>query len=201
MRSLLLCLAAPVLLSACSGLLTEDLGLSSGFATPTSNGNFNAGLSQTTVPDGLIDGDGDGFAFQAGVQGGSGLRAISGLLPGTDTAAWPTTGTATYTGDYLLIEIVDIFTIPGQIEGTPYTLGGPMSLSTNFANNSVVGSSSDGLLTINGSVNNGDLNGSVTFDRVTGALDGVAGSDQIIGVYHGTSDQLVYAGGFIADRD
>lgn len=188
-----------LLAGACTGTPSQDDLTFSGFVTPT-NGTINAGLTQATT-NGLIDAEGEGFLFQTGVRDGEGLEAVVGLLPGTDTTFRPSEGLATYTGEYMIGTVTDIALSEGFISGIPGETRGRLDLQVDFGSGAVTGSSGNGQLSLSGGLNGRTLEGTVRFQGVPGPLSGNVGGDQAFGVFHGNSADLIYAGGFIAERD
>lgn len=197
---LVLCLSS---LSACG--FTEAIqnnATQSGFVTPSTNGAISVGLSQSSG--GTVRTiDGNGYAFQAGSDPGEGLAAYSGILPGTQTDAWPTSGAATYSGTYEGVQISGInLDGAGFISGMSGPMSGTLTLSADFAQNTLTGTSDNGLLTVDGQVGGGGtLSGSVNYQGVGGDLTELAGGDTAVGAFHRNNADLIYAGGFIADRD
>lgn len=200
MRTVLLALPALAVLCACSGVTSTSDVTNSGFVSASPFGAINVGLTQT-LTNGLTDDDGEGFAFQTGDRIGAGFEAVSALIPGTDVTFRPSTGTGTYTGAYSVGVISDIAIVGDFVEGSQLEGIGLLTLNVNFASGAVAGQSDDGLLTVDGGLSGRDLSGSVTFLDVPGTLDGLVGGDQAFGIFHGNDPGLVYAGGFIADRD
>lgn len=148
---------------------------------------------------------GSGYAIQTGAIPNEGLFAVAGLLPNT-TVTNPPSGTASYNGTYNLIEINNINISGGEIRGTPALRSEPLTLIANFANDKLVDDGGSDLQ-VNGTVNGTDIGGTVTYNGVQGNLDGLIGSNRAIGAFHGegnvgpgTSDDYMYAGGFIANR-
>jgi hypothetical protein len=187
-------------LSACTTTPSQDSLTNSGFVTPTSSGTINAGLTQATT-NGLIDADGEGFLFQTGVREEAGLEAVAGLLPGTEVTFRPSEGSATYTGEYFIGTIRDIDASAGFITGIPGEERGSLSINVDFASGAVAGQGSNGLLSLSGGLSGRNLSGTVIYREVEGPLDGLIGGDQAFGVFHGNNADLIYAGGFIAERD
>lgn len=192
-------LMALLLAGACTGTPSQDDLTFSGFVTP-SNGGINAGLTQATT-NGLIDDDGEGFLFQTGVRDGEGLEAVVGLLPGTDTTFRPSAGSATYTGEYMIGTVTEIELSSGFIGGIPGETRGSLDLQVDFASGAVTGASGNGQLSLSGGLNGRELSGTAEFQGVEGPLSGNVGGDQAFGVFHGNNADLIYAGGFIAERN
>ena len=151
-------------------------------------------------------GSGSGYAFQTGAIPNEGLFAVAGLLPNTTVTAVPTTGFASYSGSYNLVQVSNINISGGEIRGTPALLTEPLTLIANFANDKLVDDGGSNLQ-VNGIVSGTDIGGTVTYNGVQGNLDGLIGGNRAIGAFHGegnvgpgTQDDYMYAGGFIANR-
>jgi hypothetical protein len=179
----------------------QDAATSSGFVTPQGPfGSIENGMTQTLF--GLeFDADGEGYAYQSGSVPDEGLTAVSGLLVGTNTRFWPGQGSATFSGAYEMAVVSAISLNDGTISGLQNRREGDLTLTADFAGHTLRGRSSDGLLQVRGEMDGRFMSGSVVYDGVVGDLQGRAGSDQAFGVFHGNNLDLIYAGGFIADRD
>lgn len=189
-----------VALSACTTTPSQDSLTQSSFVTPSSTGGINVGLTQTNT-DGIVSPAGEGFLFQTGVREGEGLEAVVGILPGTEVTFRPSEGSATYTGNYSIGTIRDIDASGGQIIGFPGVEQGVLTISVDFASGAVEGQASNGQLFLTGGLVGRDLAGTVVYREVAGPLDGLVGGDQAFGVFHGNDADLIYAGGFVLDRD
>lgn len=180
------------LLSACES--AQDGATNSYFVTPLTDGTFLTPLNSDRSSL-FRDANGEGFAFGAGTDS-EGLVARAGLIPGTATQAWPSAGTATMSGQYELVKVSGIDLNNSYISGFTSFERGNLTLTANFAGNTLNGTSNNGLLIVNGRTTGQTLGGGVTYNGVSGALQGVAGADQAFGVFHGNSEDLIYAGGF-----
>lgn len=182
------------LLAACSS--RQEQATNSSFATPDSSGSFSAplGSAATRV---VKDANGEGYAYQVGTDS-RGLAGQSGLLPGTTTQPWASTGTATFKGTYNLLEVSGIGISNDRISGVRSASGGSITLTADFAKNTLTGTSSGGLLVVNGAMTGNAMGGTVTYKGVAGDLTGVAGTDQAFGAFQGNNENLIYAGGFSA---
>lgn len=173
----------------------------------SNSGVINIGLENdiTTRVVPTSPGSFSGYAIQTGAIPNEGLFAVAGLLPNS-TVTTPPSGTASYSGAYSLIEINNINIAGGEIRGTPALRSEPLTLIANFANNKLVDDGGSNLQ-VNGTVNGTDIGGTVRYNGVQGNLDGLIGGNRAIGAFHGegnvgpgTSDDYMYAGGFIANR-
>ena len=183
--------------TALSGCLEADQ-TASGFKTPIAEGVMS-GNSNSNV---AFGGDGspvtgNAYSYQAGGIKDEGFQAYSGIVPGADVSAPPTTGTATMTGRYEVAVVEGIFTTGETVNGLGGTRSGSLTLEANFANGTLVGSG--GQLSVDGTFSGTTLSGTATYDGLSGPLRGLVGSDEAIGVFHGNSDSAVHAGGFIVN--
>ncbi len=192
-----LSLTLVISLSGCGiGDAIQDRSTLSGFSTPNASGVISAGLTNTIS--GLdTDGSGGGYAYQAGALSGEGLKAVAGIIPGTNVGALPISGAATLTGTFEVVTITGISTSGDTISGIALTSSGALSLDVDFGNGTLTGSS--GLLSVDGNFSSANLNGTVTYNGVSGTLDGLVGGTQTVGVFHGNNFEAIYAGGFIVD--
>ena len=74
---------------------------------------------------------------------------------------------------------------------------GVINLTADFDAGTLTGST--GGLEVNGRMTGSDLGGGVSYRGVRGGLDGLVGSDQAIGAFHGNNADLIYSGGFLTD--
>ncbi|MBB5722563.1 hypothetical protein FHS72_002189 [Loktanella ponticola] len=183
-------------MSACE--TTQDQATMSGFTSPSSTGRISGDLSGNPVVP-IIDEDGDGFSFTAGSVSGEGLKAVAGLVAGTDVSFRPSVGSASYDGVYALTYVDDISLDNGYIRGERDATSGAITLTADFARGTLVSSNSP--VTVNGKLDGRDLSGTVSYRGVNGQLDGLVGGDKTVGAFHGNNANLIYAGGFIAYRE
>lgn len=185
-----------VSLAACE--VTQDEATTSGFTNPSASGRISGVLSSAPVVP-IIDDDGAGFSFTAGSTGGDGLRAVAGLVEGTTVNFRPSVGTGSYAGVYALVYVDDIDLSGGVITGQRDADVGVLTLTADFANDTLT--STDSALKVNGVMNGRTLSGSVTYRGLRGALEGLVGGDKTVGAFHANNADLIYAGGFLADRE
>lgn len=188
--------AAIASLSACNFI--QNLSTDSGFRTPSASGFYSSGIDITRSGR-EIDASGDGFAYAAGGKDGEGLKAISGLIPGTEVNFRPNTGSGTFTGRYELSQFSGIDINGDEIYGFASNVSGAISLNADFENDTLTGSA--GNLTVNGTMDGRTLGGTVAYRGLSGPLRGLVGGDKTVGAFHGNNANLIYAGGFIADRE
>jgi len=176
--------------------------------TPDENGAISEPYVGTLDTVRVSDTDARGYAFGSeGVDGalsfGEGIFAVAGLLPGTEAVtAVPTSGTATYLATVNLVEVTDfeLDSEANRITGiaTPYS--GSISLTADFdAGDRTLRTNGPGSeFTVNGRIDSsGRLSGDVAFNGIGGDLAGVIDAETTIGVFHGETPDLIYAGGFI----
>jgi predicted ATP-dependent Lon-type protease len=208
-------LAALSLLAACDAATTDpqtqnDLTTTGFVQVPNinKNGVIDIGLESdvNTQVHRASAGNFGGYAFQTGAVANEGLYAVAGLFPGTSVTPRPA-GAAIYSGQYNLMEISNIELNGGFINGDRALRAGNLTLLADFGSNTIV-SAPGSALVVNGTANGTNIDGTVSYGGVTGALDGLVGGNQAIGVFHGegnvgpgTADDYMYAGGFIADRN
>lgn len=183
-------------LSACSGGKDPT---NSFFGTAVSSTSFANNLDDARTAR-FVNSSNEGYVYQVGTNS-SGLAGQAGLLPGTAVTAWSPTGTATFTGTFQATEVRNITVSNNIVSGLPSAVSDNITLTANFGNNTLTGTSNQGRLVVNGSVSGSSaLSGSVTLNGVSGTLSGLAGSDQTYGVFHGNNDSTIFAGGFAAYR-
>ena len=189
-------LVAATALSACSSEAIRDANTDSAFRTPSASGSFGSALdNQRSGVE--TNADGDGFAYRTGGEDGEGFIAEAGILPGSDVIQGPPSGNVFYSGTWELARITGINISGDEIYGFSATDGGAIILEADFGDNTLTGASGD--LSIDGRISGGQLDGTVTYLGVDGALDGLVGSDTAVGAFHGDSGSTIYAGGFVAD--
>lgn len=182
---------AATLLTACGGTSVGGGVLSSSSAsvievpTPPTPPD---GLSPTNV----VSSDGGGFTFGVLSDGFSSAQGYAQLLPVT-VAAPPTTGSAVLEGTYSL-SMVPLN--PGFTTRQPVEVdAAPITLAVDFADGTLTGT--DGDFSVDGTVSDGLLSGSVTFMGMSGEqLSGVVGRDRATGTFIGTAPDQILAGGF-----
>lgn len=194
-------LIAATVLSGCAAKTASDF-TTSGFATvaATSTGAEISNSSLTRRTSGSdTNAAGDGYAYEVGVDGSNGFVARSGMLSTTSVAALPSTGTATMSGTYEVARVTGISLSGSLLTGSAVSASGALTLTADFAGQTLTGISDNGLLAVNGTFNSQDLNGSVTYRGIPGQLDGLVGGDQAVGVFHGQTSTAIMAGGFMVD--
>ena len=191
-----LALVAALGLSACQS--TQDSATKSGFASPNSGGTIGAGIENNfnKINRVVRDSNGGGYAYASGTLNGDGFGAYSGLLPGTRVGTAAPAGTAAYDATYSLTEISGIDLNGNLLSGTSFVRSGSITLNVNVANGTLRGA--DSRLTVIGDLEaNNTLGGNVSWRGVSGPLDGLISADDVIGVFHGNDENLIFAGGLI----
>jgi hypothetical protein len=93
-----------------------------------------------------------------------------------------------------MVTVGEFFLDDGKIKGFSVPDEGDISLSVDFADQTIQGSDRD--LTVNGEFEDGTLSGNVNYDGISGDLRGVMGGDKAVGAFHGESSDQIFAGGF-----
>jgi len=168
----------------------------SGFVTPDASGNINADI-ENNIQSGQVTIGLEGVAWTSGSSENEGFKAFSGIIPGTEVAAAPTSGVVNYTGTYEVGGTGLITRLDGIILGASFVDSGAINLTGDFDAGTLTGTS--GQLVVNGTITDTTVAGTVTYQGQNGTLAGLAGADQTFGVFHSNSDDLVYAGGFAAE--
>ena len=195
--------AAMLPLSACSSLFAENSN--SFFATPDAAGNLNELDNVSYSSNNVSPLTGNGYAYQVGGNDGDGLRGYAGIINGTGVTAPPTSGTASMSGSYALAGIANIYEYGSgynqtTVAGTPFTDGGSITLTADYGAGTLTGSAGFSYpITVNGTISGTTLRGTVTYDGVTGPLEGLVGAIEAVGAFHGNSDTQLHAGGFIVN--
>lgn len=193
-----LAIIAALSLAACQS--TQDSATRSGFTQPNSGGTIGAGIENNfnKINRVVRDDSGGGFAYASGTLNGEGFGAYSGLLPGTRVTPTALSGTAAYDARYSLTEITGIDLNGNRLTGRSTVTSGSITLNANVANGTLRGA--DSRLTVIGDLEAGNnLGGNVSWRGVSGPLDGLISGDEVIGVFHGNSETVIFAGGLIGD--
>ncbi|MEP5152689.1 hypothetical protein [Planktotalea sp.] len=179
--------------------LATDIAGSS-FADVNADGTFNIILNESRGSKLYDKTNGNGVSFMVGANNNGGVRALSGLIDGTNVATPPTAGSATMSGAYALMRATRIERENGLTTWTSVGDIDSLDLIVDFAKGTV--KNDGGNLGVDGTFSGKGLTGTVLYRGVTGDLTGLVGENQTVGAFHGTSDNesQVYGGGFIADR-
>jgi len=184
-------------------------GLESGFAPASSTGTIGK-LDQVYI-DNVITSpiDGDQFAYEVGAVRGEGFQAYAGFLPGAEVVPPPTTGTATYNGAFFVGFMADVTRNDDEITGVALEDIGAITMDIDFGGGTMTASGT-GIVTespfFNGNAFNAEgtftgteMTGTVTYNGVSGPMQGMMGADEAMGVFHGLAENQVHAGGFGAN--
>lgn len=177
----------------------------SAFVVPAADGSIASTLIQTSA-DAVIDADGDGYGYLAGKDAtDSSLHTVAGLVGGDALTALPGTGTASYAGYF------ELYHLNRQASGSPRadlrSVTGALTITLDMTNTRFSGASAGVVngrpaLMLSGDVRAGTLTGRATYTNGTvalgGDLIGRAGTEKVIGAYHGNDGSDSFAGGFLA---
>jgi len=183
-------------LLAVSACATADSRTNSAFQTPSNIGYLGQTLTNATRGND-ISLTGDGYAYAVGEEINGDFAGYAGIVPTTSVTAPPVLGSATWSGTYNLAQITGIELSTNGLQGYAASSTGAVSLTANFAAGSLIGSSTDLDLTVNGTFVGSNLSGSVSYRGLNGALTGLVGAGGAVGAFQGNSGTDLYAGGFM----
>ncbi|MEE9454794.1 MAG: hypothetical protein V3V13_10485 [Paracoccaceae bacterium] len=144
--------------------------------------------------------DGNGYSIAVGLGSDNKYHGYAGIIQTGVIASPPTTGSVVMSGKYYAALYTSITETNGVPSGSSATdFNHDMTATIDFAAGTMIGEGDGQDLTINGTFSGTDINGTVTYFGVTGALDGILVPTQAIGIFHGHDDTMVYAGGFVID--
>ncbi|SMY07916.1 hypothetical protein LOM8899_02061 [Flavimaricola marinus] len=210
MRTLAAAAPALALLSGCGAIALGD-PTNSGFAVPSATGQLSEVQSSTAVGGSDFSSlTGNGYGYQVGSVSNDGLQGFAGLVPGASVAPATTPGLVTMEGDFELAYIGFILAVDTEVSGSAVTDQGRLTMNVDFSDGSVTGSGTGidsfsnfllngNALEIDGTLTGNQLNGTATYNGVTGPMQGLIGSNEGIGVFQGHTDGQVHAGGFIVN--
>lgn len=188
MRAVILILGTAPFLAAC------DLGdfTNSEFRSAGATG---ISVSLDNELNGSLDGASGTVHFTSGTDD-DGAQAFAGISSVGTIGVEPSV-TTFYTTQWQTVGIGMINVVGDDLTGFNQTDGGAMVLTFDPTTGSVTGSDTGtyGTLQVDGTITGTDLGGAVTYAGVEGSLDGRAGTEGLIGAFHGNSDTRVYAGG------
>jgi len=203
---------------ACVGLSMAACNLTGGdisesrFATPSSSGTFSepgrdilrdSGLRSSTTNN-LVAYNITGADFE-------GFRATAGIASGASVTAPQDGGNATLSGRFDLVTMQSITESGDRISGVSFGDFGNLTLVADFVDDTLTGSSTgfdagslntrlrNNPISVDGTISGTTLSGTVTYNGVTGPLQGLVGGNEAIGAFHGNSDSQIHAGGFIVN--
>ena len=207
------CVVPCLVLAGCgssSSSLSADI--ESSFATPNANGEISrtdpnrsrAGSEFSSIT-------GNGYGYEVGFVDDQNLEGFAGLVPGATVAPPLSGGTASYQGRFEVAVLGDITRTSDSVGFTSFSDDGVLTLIANFDDQTLTGHGlgrdggdinpllDNNELAVDGRFDGNALEGSVTYNGVTGPLLGLVGADEVIGAFHGNSDTQLHAGGFIAN--
>ncbi|MEC3861150.1 hypothetical protein VK792_07630 [Mesobacterium sp. TK19101] len=177
----------------------------SAFVVPAADGSIGSDLIQTSA-DAVIDTDGDGYGYLAGKDASdSSLHTVAGLVGGDALTALPGSGTASYDGYFELYHLNRPTT--GSSRADLRSLTGAMTITLDMTNDSFSGASAGTVngrpaLMLSGQITGDTLTGIASYTNgtvaMTGDMIGRAGTEKVIGAYHGNNGSDSFAGGFLA---
>ena len=164
----------------------------SGTATADANGAVDVELSHKTSGV-YIDEDGLGFSCVLGLQGTS-WAAYSALGHWTPPPGLPSGGKIKFNAQYA------VGLLRQQSQGAPDVelYNGTFELLADLDAQTLSGETST--LSIVGTISGSDLEGSVEFRGMSGALKGKLSRNHAQAAFQGQSDEALFAGGFKANR-
>ena len=155
----------------------------------------------------------NGYAFDVGIAPDDGIRGWTGLIPDAAVTAQPG-GSAEMSGGFNVAWAEIISASSNNVRTSSVQRDrGTVALVADFDAGTLRGArvprnirTPTGILPENelrvpGQFAGEALTGTVTYNGVTGPLEGIIGGNEAVGVFHGTSRQFVHAGGFIVNPD
>lgn len=155
-------------------------------------------------------------AFVTGLDLSSGQAlGYVGIAPGANVGSTETSGSASYSTQYEYQVIDNVARTSSTIGGDRLSEDGNLTLNANFGAGTLTGSNSE--LSVNGTINGRDLDGTVTANysatvigsgglttvngSVDGDLSGMIGSDGVIGAFHGNDSNTILVGGIVGTQN
>lgn len=180
------------------------------------NDSFPSNAFREEISDGSTPDGSNGYAFEAGVlSDNTGLVANANILTGGALgfvlSDAPASGMATLQSTYNAVRLSNPTVTNGQVEvTTTRSRNAPITLTADFTPAGLATlTGTDGTLTVDGTFSalditnsrfgNGSLNGTVTYQGITGDLTGFVGGAETIGAFAGQDDSSVFSGGFVND--
>lgn len=156
-----------------------------------------------------LDNKETGSVLNAGIGGATFLVgtdtdtavAYAGVNAGSDVGTTLLAGTATYTAEYEVVQLDNIRIVNGNVTGDTRVENRPIELTADFGAGTVTGTDSQGNLTVAGTLVGSAMGGAVNYRGTNGDLDGEIGNDGVVGAFHGSSSDMVYAGGIVGTKD
>lgn len=200
---------AIALLQACGGSEAVD-GTSSGFQKPAFFGDLQGIDDVSFSDDGYSYVTGNRYQHEVGSTEGKGLLAHAGIVAGASVSRVPTSGVARMSGSFTVTAVQDIHAEGGLASGFATRDSGNITLTADFGAGTLTGSSrgqnlifsdyhNGNSISVNGRFSGNDLNGTVSYNGVSGPLDGLIGENEAIGVFHADRGSQIHSGGFIVN--
>lgn len=186
-----------LLIAACGAIPSQNELTISRFAVLSEDG-FDGGGGSNERGGEISGAQGGGVAYRMFIDRREGLVGEAGVLPQTEVGPLRDGGIVRFTGQYQVMGVDDIDIRLTSADGSPFRLGGDISLVANFDDGRLRGSVGD--LTIEGQFEDETLGGWVTFRGVRGELSGLIGGDDAVGAFQGDNRTLVYTGGLVVGR-
>lgn len=205
MKFHVICAVAMAGLAGCSDGASD--GLTLGFAAPDSAGTIGR-LDEIFVSNTITSNlTGNAFAYEVGSVSEDGFHGYAGLLPGASVQAPPTSGQTVFTGVFYAGLIGDVRTDAEFVYGTPREDTGVITMSIDYGLGTMTATGrgtddpADTLLNgnrfeANGAFSGTQMTGTVTYNGISGPMEGLMGADEAMGVFHGESATQLHAGGF-----
>lgn len=217
---------APVFVAACTGGTVSQNTTTS--TTPTggvpilgfivqgetaANGTINGVPSSATT---VVTKGTDGYSYAtslisastysqtAAAAGGQAYVGVAGILPTTNVGTPPTSGTASYKGNYQLTYVAKPADGSAPTTSDLETATGAVTLDADFSRSTISPSTTASTgqpLTLADFASVGDtLLLIATYRNVPGTLSGKIGTTRAVGAMAGSGPNGIFAGGLIADR-
>lgn len=193
MRSVFCLAVCAAALSAC---VEPDVTIS-GFDKPAAGGRPNVTVSAYEWGQHTSGVTGNRYAYEVGPTLYDKFGAYAGISGTPSVTPPPTSGVVVMTGTYEAAYMFGINSTFASASGFAGETTGPMVVTVDYGTGSLQGSSTSGLLSVNGNFSGTSLTGTATFDGLAGPMEGLVGGDEAIAVFHGQSDSKIHAGGFI----
>lgn len=180
-------------LAACSTTASDHTD--SRFSSVDASGDFSTNLDPSKAQvSNVVAGS---YSYQAGVlPDGGGFLAEVGIVPTVTISAQPVTGSTAFVGNYELGGVGNISLSGDLLFGQVFTDTGSILISVDYDDNTLAGTSDNGRLVVDGTFNGSNLDGGVTYEGISGDLDGLVGGLEAVGIFHGKDNETIYAGGF-----
>jgi len=186
-------------LTACStsGTVPLDEALGSAFLPVPSGPNGSVIADPANERNGrLYDATIGGAAYVTGTTD-SGAQAASGIMDNPTVGATGSGANVRYDTRYQVIEIENVSVTGNLLRGNQNDFSGGTTLTANFDAGTVTGGNND--FAVDGVIQDQAVSGTVTSRGRTGEMAAVIGQDAVVGAFHGTGTDSVFAGGFLGN--